>query len=111
MPNLFPLAHSKGEGNLAHIFISYVRENSNVVDRLANELRNRGITVWLDRNNIDPGARWRDAIEKEIQRGSFFMACFSKEYSERDETYMNEELTIAIDKLRKRPSDKVWFIP
>jgi hypothetical protein len=33
------------------------------------------------------------------------MACFSKEYNERDETYMNEELTIAIDKLRKRPSD------
>src|SRR5690242_16887671 len=39
------------------------------------------------------------------------MACFSKEYNERTKTYMNEELTIAIDELRERPSDKTWFIP
>jgi hypothetical protein len=96
---------------LAHVFISYVRENRDAVDRLANELRTRGVTVWLDRDNIYPGTRWKDAIEGAIQSGSFFMACFSKEYSERDETHMSEELTIAIDKLRKRPSDKAWFIP
>ena len=39
------------------------------------------------------------------------MACFSKEYNERDRTYMNEELTLAIDALRERPSDKTWFVP
>src|SRR3954471_16945127 len=99
MLNQCPLWDSKGEGNFAHVFISYVRGNSDVVDRLANELRNRGVTVWLDRNNIDPGARWRDAIKKAIQNGGFFIACFSKEYNERDRTYMNEELTIAIDEL------------
>jgi HEAT repeat protein len=41
----------------------------------------------------------------------FFHGVFSKEYSEREKTYMNEELTIAIDELRERPSDKTWFIP
>jgi hypothetical protein len=111
MPNRFLLAYFKAEGNLAHVFISYVRENRDVVDRLTNELRNRGVTVWLDRNDIDPGARWRDAISRAIQSGSFFVACFSEEYNERIKTYMNEELTIAIDELRKRPSDKTWFIP
>jgi hypothetical protein len=39
------------------------------------------------------------------------VACFSKEYSERDKTHMNEELTLAIDELRERPSEKTWFIP
>src|SRR3954466_4968366 len=111
MSNQFPLTYSKGEGNLAHVFISYVRDNLDAVDRLANELRNKGMTVWLDRNNIDPGARWRDAIRKAIQSGSLFLACFSKEYNERIKSYMNEELTIAIDELRQKPTDKTWFIP
>jgi hypothetical protein len=99
------------ESELAHVFISYVRENSDVVDRLAKELRDSGVTVWLDRNNIEPGARWKDAIKKAIQSGKFFMACFSREYNERARTHMGEELTIAIDELRARPSEKIWFIP
>jgi 5S rRNA maturation endonuclease (ribonuclease M5) len=99
------------EGELAHVFISYVHQNRDVVDRLAKELRNRGVTVWLDRDDIEPGARWRDAIKKAIQTGKFFVACFSREYSERNQTHMNEELTLAIDELRARPSEKTWFLP
>jgi hypothetical protein len=88
-----------------------VRQNRDVVDRLATELKNRGVTVWLDRNDIEPGTRWRDAIKKAIQSGKFFIACFSREFNERNKSYMNEELTLAIDELRERPSEKNWFIP
>ena len=56
---------------MAHVFISYVRENSDVVDQLAKELRDSGVTVWLN-DNIEPGARWKDAIKKAIQSGKFF---------------------------------------
>lgn len=96
---------------MAHVFISYVHQNRNVVDRLTTELRNSGVTVWLDRNDIEPGTRWRDAIKNAIQSGKFLIACFSREYSERDKTHMNEELTLAIDEMRERPSDTTWFIP
>jgi hypothetical protein len=57
---------------MPHVFISYVRENRDVVDRLARELKSRGVTVWLDRNDIEPGARWRDAIKNAISGGKFF---------------------------------------
>jgi hypothetical protein len=57
---------------MPHVFISYVRENGNLVDRLASELKSRGVTVWLDRNDIEPGARWRDAIKNAIRDGKFF---------------------------------------
>lgn len=40
-----------------------------------------------------------------------FIACFSKEYSDRDKTYMNEELTLAIEELRLRDTKQAWFIP
>lgn len=96
---------------MAHVFVSYVHENRNEVDRLVGKLREVGIPVWLDASDIEPGVRWRDAIRTAIQSGSFFMACFSKEYKEREKTHMNEELTLAIEELRERPSDKAWFIP
>src|SRR4051794_33787686 len=91
---------------MPHVFISYVRENGDLVDRLANELRSRGVTVWLDKNDIEPGARWRDAIKKAIRDGKFFLACFSREFNNRDRSYMNEELTLAIDELRARPTNR-----
>jgi hypothetical protein len=96
---------------MPHVFISYVRENGDVVDRLASELKSRGVTVWLDRNDIEPGARWRDAIKNAILGGKFFLACFSREFNDRDRSYMNEELTLAIDELRERPSSRTWFVP
>jgi HEAT repeat protein len=96
---------------VAHVFISYVRENLDVVDQLAKKLRNSGVTVWLDRDDIEPGARWRDAIKQAIRSGKFFLACFSTEFKDRDRTHMNEELTLAIDEIRIRPTERTWFIP
>src|SRR6516162_6569746 len=96
---------------MPHVFSSYGGENRDVAVRLASELKSRGVTVWLDRNDIEPGALWRDAIKNAIRGGKFFLACFSKEFNERDRSYMNEELTLAIDELRERPSSRTWFIP
>jgi hypothetical protein len=94
-----------------HVFISYVREDSEPVDRLVDELRQHGIEVWLDRDSIAPGERWREVIVKAIRAGDLFIACFSRDYLERDRTYMNDELTLAIDELRMRSTDRSWFIP
>ena len=96
---------------MRHVFISYVRENEKAVSRLYHDLTSHGIDVWLDRNKIDPGVRWKKAIRQAIQSGAFFIACFSSEYNERDKTYMNEELIVATDVLRQQSFDKVWFIP
>ena len=93
------------------VFISYVRENIEIVDRLYQALRSRGIQVWLDRNDIGPGLRWKREIRRAIQQGAYFIACFSQEYNARGRTYMNEELTIAIEELHQRPIDQAWFIP
>jgi hypothetical protein len=91
--------------------MSYVKENYNLVRKLANRLEEAGIYVWLDKDSIGPGMRWKTEIKKGISEGDFFIACFSKEYNEKLKTYMNEELNLAIDELRQRSKDKAWFIP
>ena len=96
---------------MQHVFISYVRENKVEVDRIHQELESRGIKIWRDLQDINPGERWKRQIRKAIREGAFFIACFSKEYHERNESYMNEELTIAIERLRQLHIDRVWFIP
>jgi TIR domain len=93
-----------------HVFISYVRDNRDVVDRLATELRAAGVDVWLDRERLRPGERWKTAIREAIHSGILFVACFSREYAARDASYMNQELTLAIDELRLRPVDRRWFV-
>jgi hypothetical protein len=60
----------------AAAFISYVRENSDVVDRLADDLRAHGIKVWVDRDDIMPGQYWKDAIREAIQKGHILLPVF-----------------------------------
>lgn len=96
---------------MPHVFISYVREDEAVVQRLAADLAARGVETWLDRDRLKPGTRWQHAIRQAIEEGAFFLACFSERSSARDRSYMNEELAIAIDELRRRPRDRAWFLP
>ena len=96
---------------MKHVFISYCHENMTLVDWFCQKLMSHGIKVWLDRDELVPGIRWKQAIQQAIHQGDFFIACFSKEYSARDQTYMSEELSLAVERLREKPADKMWFIP
>jgi hypothetical protein len=55
--------------------------------------------------------RWKDAIRRAIRDGDFFVACFSNAYTVRTRSYMNEELTLAVEEIRQRPMHVMWFIP
>jgi hypothetical protein len=96
---------------MKHVFVSYVSSDSEKVVRLCDSLNKHGIETWLDRNSLQPGQRWKQAIKEAIQQGDFFLACFSSAYRDKQRTYMNEELTLAIEELRQHPANRVWFIP
>jgi len=96
------------------VYVSYVKENRGKVGRLVAALEAAGADVWWDQNRAEclpPGKRWKAAIRTGIETGSFFVACFSKEWAAKGTSYMNEELIIAVECLRKMPRDRVWFIP
>jgi hypothetical protein len=93
------------------VFISYLPEDREVVGRLALALTEAGIIVWLDRNSIRPGSRWQNAIRLGIEQGTYFLACFSARYEQKANSYMDDEIAIAVDELRQYPADQTWFIP
>jgi hypothetical protein len=95
---------------MTYVFVSYLHENKEIVSQLYKDLTLNGVEVRTDQN-IPAGSDWKQYIRKTIKQSSFFIACFSNEYNSRGKTYMNEELTLAIEELRQRTTDGIWFIP
>lgn len=95
-----------------HAFISYVREDSLHVDSLQRRLEDAGVRVWRDTADLWPGEDWRRKIRQAIQEDALvFIACFSERSLARKTSFQNEELTLAIEQLRRRRPDDPWLIP
>jgi TIR domain-containing protein len=108
----FPVPPTETERRTARrrIFVSYVREDLALVDRLVDGLRTAGYDVWIDRSQLLPGGRWKSVIKKAIADGDSFIACFSPNYWKL-QTFMNEELIYAVERLRLMPRNRAWFVP
>jgi TIR domain len=103
---------SNGHEVAGHAFISYVREDSQAVDRLERVLNAAGIRVWRDTEDLWPGQDWRTVIRQAITGDALaFIACFSGNSIGRERSYQNEELTLAVEQLRLRQPDDPWLIP
>lgn len=95
-----------------HVFVSYVREDSDAVDSLCAVLEAAQIPYWRDREALGPGDAWKAKIREAIRDGSLvFLACFSDNSRAKDKSYMNEELTIAVEEFRKMAPGRTWLIP
>jgi len=101
-----------GQRGSGHVFISYVREDSDHVDRLQRAMEAAGIPVWRDTADLWPGEDWRARIREAITSNALvFLACFSSRSLTRGKSYQNEEFVLAIEQLRMRPPENPWLIP
>lgn len=92
------------------IFVSYVREDLERVDALVLSLRQAGYDIWIDRSELRPGRRWQTEIRRSIENVDYFLACFSPRYW-KNQSFMNEELILAVERFRQMPRTRDWFIP
>ena len=92
------------------VFISYVREDKEIVDDLYDNLRESNCDPWLDETEFKPGTRWKQGIEEAIEKSDFFISCFSsKSINKRGHFWV--ELGLAIKETERRPIDQIYFIP
>lgn len=95
-----------------HVFISYVREDGGRVDQLQRALEAAGVTVWRDTDSLWPGEDWRAKIRSAITDSALvFIACYSQVSLDREKSYQNEEMVLAIEQLRLRPPGDLWLFP
>jgi hypothetical protein len=95
-----------------HAFLSYVREDSAQVERLQRALQDAGIPVWRDKTDLWPGDDWQARIREAITDDALaFIACFSGDSLAQVKSYQNEELALAVERLRLRQPEQPWLIP
>ncbi len=60
------------------VFISYSRRDQDFVDRLSDDLKAHGLTVWLDRIDLRVGDQLHQSIERGIDGSRFFALVLSE---------------------------------
>lgn len=92
------------------IFISYAREDEDKVIEIYNRLKRAHCDPWLDKKDILPGQRWKDAIRKAIKSADFFLACISSTSTSKI-GFVQKELRDALEILEQHPSENIYLIP
>jgi hypothetical protein len=59
------------------LFFSYAREDSEFVLKLARELRDAGVNLWLDQLDIRGGHRWDEAVQAALESCQGMVAVLS----------------------------------
>jgi hypothetical protein len=94
----------------SRIFISYGRENLETAKRLYNDLKGAGLEPWIDDEDLVPGQKWRETINKIIKESRYVLTLLSsKSLSKRG--YVQKELKTALDVLDEFPPDNIFVIP
>lgn len=75
------------------IFVSYSRSDKLLVDRLVDDLRKAGHDIWVDKQNIEPGEKWWEAIFRGIDKAGAVIVCLSPDAL--DSEWIRRELYVA----------------
>ena len=75
------------------LFISYSRRDENVVVFFCNKFRERGFTVWRDKNMIDYGEEFMGKINEAIEKCKIFVYFSSKDANK--SKYVKREIRTA----------------
>lgn len=75
------------------VFISYSRRNRTFTERLARDLSDAGLDVWVDFRQIHAGEMWEEEIYRGLERASIVILCLSPDAVTSD--WVQREIGIA----------------
>lgn len=103
-----PLSSNKSQEII--VFISYAREDAEAAKRLYEDLKNAGLTPWLDKESLLAGQNWNIETNKAIKKSKYFIPILSSSSVEKT-GYIQRELKYALDRVDKLPKSKIFVIP
>ncbi|MFZ1397290.1 MAG: TIR domain-containing protein [Candidatus Promineifilaceae bacterium] len=83
------------ERNPRQIFISHAHQDAEFAQKLAADLRENGWKIWIAPDNIRPGEKWEEAINRGLIESAVFVLIISPESVK--SRWVNVEADIAID--------------
>jgi hypothetical protein len=92
------------------IFISYAKEDVEIAKQLYHDLKNEGLSPWLDIEELLPGLNWKMKINDAIKNSDYFLAILSSN-SITKKGYVQNELKIALELLDEFPQSAIFIIP
>jgi hypothetical protein len=93
------------------VFISYAREDLEVVQQIKAGLEAAGITTWFDMERLEAGDDYDRKIRRNIARCSYFLPVVSANTERRLEAYFRREWSYAIDRVRNMADGAVFILP
>ncbi|HWS66315.1 MAG TPA: TIR domain-containing protein, partial [Steroidobacteraceae bacterium] len=93
------------------VFLSYASEDAEAAARICTSLRDAGIEVWFDQNELRGGAAWDSAIKKQIKTCALFIPIISANSRARVEGYFRFEWKLAVDRSHLMAAEKAFLLP
>jgi hypothetical protein len=92
------------------IFLSYARDDQDIIKDVYNRLLAEGYRPWMDQFDILPGENWEHAIRIAITKADFYLI-FLSENSVNRRGVLQKEIHTALDSLKGMLSNDIYLIP
>lgn len=92
------------------VFISYAKEDHKVAKTLYDDLKCKDMKPWLDTEDLLPGQKWSEIIEKVLKNSDYVLILLS-ENSVSERGFVQKEMKMALDISDEFPSSKIFIIP
>lgn len=79
------------------VFLSYAHDDTEIVDRIADDLKTEGVNVWLDREQLKLGDSWATQIEEALKAADVWVAFISADSLQSQ--WVTTELKFAFSRL------------
>ncbi|MBI5767447.1 MAG: toll/interleukin-1 receptor domain-containing protein [Verrucomicrobia bacterium] len=93
------------------MFLSYAREDSAAVQRMAEVLRAAGVEVWFDQNELVGGDAWDAKIRGQIRTCALFVPVISATTQARREGYFRIEWKLAAQRTHAIAEGTPFLLP
>ena len=80
------------------VFVSYAREDRARVQTIVEALQSKGLRVWFDREQLDPGVNWDRKIRHALSKASAFVPVVSKTSVSVTDRYFIKEWKLSFDR-------------
>ena len=93
------------------VFLSYASQDAEAAGRICESLRQAGVEVWFDKNELVGGDAWDQKIRRQIKECALFVPVISANTNARAEGYFRLEWKLAVDRSHLMADDAPFLFP